>query len=184
MTTKRVDAARRFAVGDRVRFLWGRTEMIGLVVEDRGDLGVDREQIVRVRVEPTRDVEMRVSRLKLVESNAVGLLYKKGSVRVVLDLFSAAAHYPKPGLRIEGADVDLPDLEPTSPVNAKVVKQILGVEKVGEENNEPIACGIVGYLYRECKNAWDPVTKEFAERFIGSHNVEIINDPRIRLFGE
>ncbi len=47
--------AHQYKVGDRVRFQWGVRKVVGTVVEDRGGLGVDGEQIVRVEapIDPT-----------------------------------------------------------------------------------------------------------------------------------
>jgi len=41
----------RFKVGDRVRFKLGAHNVVGKVVEDRGFIGVDGRQLVRVEVE-------------------------------------------------------------------------------------------------------------------------------------
>jgi hypothetical protein len=41
----------RFNVGDRVRFQLGAHRLVGTVVEDRGLIGVDGRQIVRIEVE-------------------------------------------------------------------------------------------------------------------------------------
>lgn len=41
----------RFNVGDRVRFQLGAHRVVGTVVEDRGLIGVDGRQIVRIEVE-------------------------------------------------------------------------------------------------------------------------------------
>ena len=71
MTTEKMAATRRLKIGDRVKFPWGGTQLDGMIVEDRGDLGVGGEQIVRVRAEfdlnLVRDAEMRASRLTLAE---------------------------------------------------------------------------------------------------------------------
>jgi hypothetical protein len=40
-----------FKVGDRVRFQLGGRKVLGTVVEDRGLIGVDGRQLVRVQVE-------------------------------------------------------------------------------------------------------------------------------------
>ena len=40
-----------FKVGDRVRFKLGGHQVVGRVVEDRGFIGVDGRQLVRVEVE-------------------------------------------------------------------------------------------------------------------------------------
>jgi primosomal protein N' len=51
-----------FKVGDRVRFQLGAHRVVGTVVEDRGFIGVDGRQLVRVEValDPTymRDFEL------------------------------------------------------------------------------------------------------------------------------
>jgi hypothetical protein len=51
-----------FKVGDRVRFKLGAHQVVGGVVEDRGFIGVDGRQLVRVEVEvaPTylRELEL------------------------------------------------------------------------------------------------------------------------------
>ena len=39
----------RFKVGDRVRFRMGARRLSAIVVEDRGNLGVNGEQIIRVQ---------------------------------------------------------------------------------------------------------------------------------------
>jgi hypothetical protein len=39
-----------FRDGDRVRLLWGVTPVEGIVIEDRGNLGVGGKRIYRVRV--------------------------------------------------------------------------------------------------------------------------------------
>lgn len=41
----------RFKVGDRVRFKLGAHHVVGRVVEDRGSIGIDGRQLVRVEVE-------------------------------------------------------------------------------------------------------------------------------------
>lgn len=38
-----------FREGDRVRFLWGFTPVEGLVIEDRGNLGIGGRRLYRVR---------------------------------------------------------------------------------------------------------------------------------------
>jgi hypothetical protein len=40
-----------FAEGDRVRLLWGVTPVEGIVVEDRGNLGVGGRRLYRVRIQ-------------------------------------------------------------------------------------------------------------------------------------
>jgi hypothetical protein len=40
-----------FAEGDRVRLLWGVTPVDGVIVEDRGNLGVGGKRLYRVRVQ-------------------------------------------------------------------------------------------------------------------------------------
>jgi hypothetical protein len=40
-----------FGVGDRVGLLWGFTPVEGLVVEDRGNLGVGGRRLYRVRIQ-------------------------------------------------------------------------------------------------------------------------------------
>ncbi len=40
-----------FAEGDRVRLLWGVTPVEGVIVEDRGNLGVGGARMYRVRVQ-------------------------------------------------------------------------------------------------------------------------------------
>lgn len=40
-----------FKVGDRVRFKLGAHHVVGKVVEDRGFIGVDGRQLVRIEVE-------------------------------------------------------------------------------------------------------------------------------------
>lgn len=56
-----------------MKFRWGDAEIEGEVVEDRGELGVDREQIARSRAEfdldLVRDAAMFTSRLELVNSS-------------------------------------------------------------------------------------------------------------------
>jgi hypothetical protein len=42
---------RRYRVGDQIQFLWGTDKLQGLVIEDRGDLGVGGRQIVRLRTQ-------------------------------------------------------------------------------------------------------------------------------------
>jgi len=39
-----------FAEGDRVRLFWGVTAVEGIIVEDRGNLGVGGKRLYRVRV--------------------------------------------------------------------------------------------------------------------------------------
>jgi hypothetical protein len=39
------------AVGSRVKFVFGLTEVTGTVIEDRGDLGIGGRRILRVRFE-------------------------------------------------------------------------------------------------------------------------------------
>ena len=41
--------AAKLSVGDRVRFVWGIRWVTGVVVEDRGPLGIGGRQIVTVR---------------------------------------------------------------------------------------------------------------------------------------
>jgi len=41
----------RFKVGDRVRFKLGAHRVLGTIVEDRGPIGLDGRQLVRVEVE-------------------------------------------------------------------------------------------------------------------------------------
>lgn len=40
-----------FKVGDRVRFRLGAHSVVGRVIEDRGPIGIDGRQLVRVEVE-------------------------------------------------------------------------------------------------------------------------------------
>lgn len=40
-----------YGEGDRVRFLWGVTPVEGVVVEDRGNLGVGGRRLYRVRLQ-------------------------------------------------------------------------------------------------------------------------------------
>jgi hypothetical protein len=40
-----------FGEGDRVRLLWGVTPVEGIVIEDRGNLGIGGRRIYRVRVQ-------------------------------------------------------------------------------------------------------------------------------------
>ena len=44
-------AKTHFRVGDRVRFKLGAHQVVGRVIEDRGFIGVDGRQLVRVEVE-------------------------------------------------------------------------------------------------------------------------------------
>jgi hypothetical protein len=39
-----------FHVGDRVRFIWGVTPVVGQIVEDRGPIGVGGRRLYRVEV--------------------------------------------------------------------------------------------------------------------------------------
>ncbi len=39
------------AVGSRVKFVFGLTEVTGTVIEDRGDLGIGGQRLLRVRFE-------------------------------------------------------------------------------------------------------------------------------------
>jgi hypothetical protein len=40
-----------FAEGDRVSLLWGTTPVEGIVIEDRGNLGVGGRRLYRVRIQ-------------------------------------------------------------------------------------------------------------------------------------
>jgi hypothetical protein len=40
-----------YAEGDRVRLLWGVTPVEGIIIEDRGNLGVGGRRLYRVRVQ-------------------------------------------------------------------------------------------------------------------------------------
>jgi hypothetical protein len=44
-----------FAEGDRVRFVWGITPVEGVIVEDRGNLGVGGRRLYRIRAEMGAD---------------------------------------------------------------------------------------------------------------------------------
>ena len=45
-----------FAESDRVRLLWGVTPVVGIVIEDRGNLGIGGRRLYRVRIEVDDDV--------------------------------------------------------------------------------------------------------------------------------
>jgi hypothetical protein len=64
---------RRYRVGDKIQFPWGADMLQGLVIEDRGNLGVGGRQIVRLRTqydayaEPV-EFELSEDHIELVEA--------------------------------------------------------------------------------------------------------------------
>jgi hypothetical protein len=42
--------------GDRVRLLWGLTSVEGVIIEDRGNIGVGGRRIYHVRVQPEDNI--------------------------------------------------------------------------------------------------------------------------------
>lgn len=65
-STKRT--GRRFKVGDRVQFRFGSMKMTGVVIEDRGKIGVGGRRLLRIRV--LRGDEERVLELPVEEVRA------------------------------------------------------------------------------------------------------------------
>jgi hypothetical protein len=64
-----------YAEGDRVRFLWGVTPTEGVIIEDRGNLGVGGRRLYRVRAEmgsdsPPLDITLPAEDLSLVAKTA------------------------------------------------------------------------------------------------------------------
>jgi hypothetical protein len=64
-----------YAEGDRVRFLWGVTPVEGLIVEDRGNLGVGGRRLYRIRAEmgpdsPPLVITLPAENLSLVKAAA------------------------------------------------------------------------------------------------------------------
>jgi len=175
MSTGQTTKTKRFKVGDRVRFQWGGNELEGMIVEDRGPLGIDGEQIVRVQamfdVDLRRDAEVRASRL--VETETTGnLIFENENYRIYLDYFSPAANYPQPGMRIErasGKSKGLSDFCPTDFVAANIISNLFG------ENHEMLACEVVIRIYKKCRKNWDNHTLYAAESFIGRDNVKNLN---------
>jgi hypothetical protein len=71
--------ARRIRVGDTVAVSRGSRELIAEVIEDRGDLGVDGEQIVRIgwfpaEVEEQVEYEVPVSELRVLSAEEAAAL--------------------------------------------------------------------------------------------------------------
>jgi hypothetical protein len=64
-----------YAEGDRVRFVWGITPVEGLIVEDRGNLGVGGRRLYRIRAEmgpdsPPLEITLPAEDLNLVAEPA------------------------------------------------------------------------------------------------------------------
>jgi hypothetical protein len=75
MVTKPSSKRRTIRVGSTVRFRFGIEDVTAKVIEDRGPLGEDGEQIYRVRfwftdVEEPIEAEIEASRLKVVHRAA------------------------------------------------------------------------------------------------------------------
>lgn len=174
MSTEKAIATERFQVGDRVRFPWGGTELEGTVVEDRGFLGVDGEQIVRVRAQfdlgLMRDAEVRASRLVKVPADGL-LIFENQDYRIFLVSRSPAAHFPQPAMRVQQKKenpVVLPDMAPKNEVDPAIVSGLTG------QNKQMMACEIAIRLYEVHGQSWDADTREAAEMFIGKDNVAML----------
>jgi hypothetical protein len=50
---------RRYQVGDHIRFRWDIQLIPGVVIEDRGNLGVGGRQVVRIRAKLSPETEPR-----------------------------------------------------------------------------------------------------------------------------